>query len=51
MADYPERQKRTIRALGLGRPGYFKIHEGTPQVLGMINKVRHMVKVEPANKA
>ncbi|HZV12035.1 MAG TPA: 50S ribosomal protein L30 [Candidatus Kapabacteria bacterium] len=49
MIDYDERQKRTIRALGLGRPGYFKVHEDTPQVLGMITKVRHMLKVEPVS--
>ncbi|HET7153639.1 MAG TPA: 50S ribosomal protein L30 [Candidatus Kapabacteria bacterium] len=49
MIDYTERQKRTIRALGLGRPGYFKVHEDTPQIKGMITAVRHMVTVEPAS--
>lgn len=47
--DYPENQKRTITALGLGRPGYVKVHEDTPQILGMIRTVRHLVKVEPAD--
>jgi large subunit ribosomal protein L30 len=47
--DYPENQKRTIVALGLGRPGYFKIHEDTPQILGMIRTVRHLVRVEPSD--
>ena len=46
--DYPENQKRTVTALGLGRPGYFKIHNDTPQILGMIWTIRHLVKVEPA---
>ncbi len=45
--DYAENQKRTIVALGLGRPGYVRVHEDTPQVRGMINTVRHLVAVEP----
>lgn len=46
MIDYPADQKRTIKALGLGRPNYSKIVNDTPQIRGMINKVSHMVKVE-----
>ncbi|MCC6550843.1 MAG: 50S ribosomal protein L30 [Ignavibacteriaceae bacterium] len=46
MIDYPVDQKRTIKALGLGRPNYSKIVNDTPQIRGMINKVSHMVKVE-----
>lgn len=41
-----ENAKRTIRALGLGRPNYFVIKNDTPQIRGMINKVRHLVRVE-----
>jgi large subunit ribosomal protein L30 len=44
--DRPKRQKLTIAALGLGRPNYFKVHEDTPQIRGMINKVSHLVKTE-----
>jgi len=44
--DRPEIQKRTIEALGLGRPNWEKIHNDTPQIRGMINKVIHLVKVE-----
>ncbi len=44
--DQLENAKRTIKALGLGRPNYFVIKKDTPQVRGMINAVRHMVKVE-----
>lgn len=44
--DRPEDQKRTIKALGLGRPNYFKVHNDTPQIRGMIRKVSHLVKVE-----
>lgn len=42
----PERQKRTLVALGLRKPNASVEHEGTPQVLGMIKKVQHLVKVE-----
>lgn len=41
-----EKQKRTIKALGLGRPNYVAIHTKNPQILGMINVVQHLVKVE-----
>lgn len=44
--DRPEIQKRTIEALGLGRPNWEKIHNDTPQIRGMINKVIHLVRVE-----
>lgn len=44
--DRPERQKRIIEALGLGRPNWEKIHNDTPQIRGMIKKVPHLVKVE-----
>lgn len=39
-------QKLTIKALGLGRPNYFKILPDNPQTWGMIRKVEHLVKVE-----
>lgn len=44
--DRIEPQKRTIKALGLGRPNYFVIQNDTPQIRGMIRKVSHLVKVE-----
>jgi large subunit ribosomal protein L30 len=44
--DRPVRQKRTIEALGLGRPNWTKIHNDTPQIRGMIRKITHLVKVE-----
>ncbi|MCR4417656.1 MAG: 50S ribosomal protein L30 [Ignavibacteria bacterium] len=44
--DRPERQKRTIKALGLGRPNYVVIKNDTPQIRGMLRKVSHLVKVE-----
>jgi len=44
--DTPKRQKLTIKALGLKRINHSVIHNATPQILGMINKVKHLVKVE-----
>ena len=44
--DQIEPQKRTIKALGLGRPNYSVTKNDTPQVRGMIRKVIHLVKVE-----
>lgn len=44
--DRPVDQKRTIIALGLGRPNWEKIHNDTPQIRGMIRKVTHLVKIE-----
>lgn len=44
--DYPERQKRTIEALGLKRIRHTVVHNDTPQIRGMINQVKHLVSVE-----
>ncbi len=48
IADCLEKQKRTIKALGLGRPNYSVVKTDTAQIRGMINVVRHLVKVEEA---
>ncbi|HMT35883.1 MAG: 50S ribosomal protein L30 [Bacteroidetes bacterium] len=44
--DRPERQKATLRALGLNKISQTVEHEATPQILGMIKKVGHLVKTE-----
>jgi len=44
--DRSERQKLTLQALGLNRLNAFKDVEATPQILGMVKKVSHLVKVE-----
>jgi len=44
--DQIEPQKRTIKALGLGRPNYSVVKSDTPQIRGMIRKVAHLVRVE-----
>ncbi len=42
----PKRQKLTLEALGIKKLHRPKDHEATPQVLGMIEKVKHLLKVE-----
>jgi large subunit ribosomal protein L30 len=42
-------QGRTLRALGLTRIGSSVVHEDRPEILGMINKVSHLVAVEAAS--
>jgi len=44
--DRPERQKRTMEALGLRKLNAVVEKEATPQILGMVGKVTHLVKVE-----
>lgn len=44
--DYPERQKKTLKALGLTKLHDSRELEETPQILGMVRKVNHLVKVE-----
>ncbi len=44
--DRIEPQKRTIKALGLGRPNWTVVKEDTPQIRGMIRKVIHLVDVK-----
>jgi large subunit ribosomal protein L30 len=40
------RQKKTLEALGLGRMNKTSEKEATPQILGMAEKVRHLIKIE-----
>jgi large subunit ribosomal protein L30 len=44
--DRPKRQKDTLKALGLGKMHRTVEHEASPQIMGMIKKVGHLVKVE-----
>lgn len=44
--DRPERQKLTLLALGLKKMNASKEVEATPQILGMVRTVFHLVKVE-----
>ena len=44
--DRPERQKLTLQALGLNKMNASREVEATPQILGMVRKVEHMISVE-----
>ena len=44
----PQNQKRTLAALGLKRIGQVVEHEDSPNILGMIDKVKHLVETEKA---
>lgn len=44
--DRSQRQKDTLKALGLNKLHASKEVEATPQILGMVKKVDHLVKVE-----
>ena len=43
-----ERHRGTLRALGLGKIGRSVEREESPETLGMLRKVRHLVRVEEA---
>lgn len=42
----PERQRKSIRALGLKRLNHSVIHDDTPQIRGMIRAVEHLIDWE-----
>ncbi|MFZ1081198.1 MAG: 50S ribosomal protein L30 [Candidatus Kryptoniota bacterium] len=44
--ERPEPQKRTIKALGLGKIRKSVVKTDTPQIRGMIAKVQHLIRVE-----
>lgn len=46
--DRPKRQKDTIKALGIKKMHQTVEHEATPQIMGMVRKVSHLLKVEQA---
>ena len=43
---YVETQKKTLKALGFKRLNQSVVHDDSRSILGMINKVKHLVKVE-----
>jgi len=48
---YSERQKATVRALGLRRLNQTVEHQDSPTLRGMLAKVSHLVDVEEGNEA
>lgn len=47
--DRPERQKLTLRALGLNKMNASREVEATDQILGMVRTVNHLLKIEEAS--
>ena len=45
-SGHPRDQKDTVRALGIRRMQHTVEHDDTPQIRGMVFKVRHLVRVE-----
>ena len=41
----PKDQKRTLDALGLNKINKIVEHNATPQIMGMVNKVNHLIKI------
>ena len=46
LIGYPQDQRATVKALGLGKIGTSAVKNDTPTIRGMIHKVEHLVKVE-----
>ena len=46
--DRSQRQKDTMRALGLRKMNHTVVKDVSPQVMGMIEKVKHLLKIEEA---
>jgi len=44
--DRPKRQKETMYALGLRKMHASVVKDVSPQITGMINKIKHLIKVE-----
>lgn len=44
----PKRQVETMKALGLRRINHTIVKEANPQIIGMVRKISHLVKVEEA---
>ena len=45
-----EKQRRNLDALGLKKMNQTVVHEDSPIIMGMVEKVKHLVKVETASK-
>lgn len=44
-----KRQKATLEALGLRKMNHSVIHESNAVIMGMVNKMRHLINVEEVN--
>lgn len=46
LAGFNDKQRRTVKSLGLGKVGSVVVQQETPDILGMIRKVPHLLAVE-----
>ena len=46
---YSQTQRETLKSLGLTKINKSKVHNDKPHIRGMLNKVKHMVKIEEIN--
>jgi len=44
--DRPEKHKRILKALGLRRNQTSVVHEDSATIMGMVNKISHLLRVE-----
>lgn len=42
----PEKHRKIVTSLGLRRMNYTVVHNNTPEIQGMLNKVSHLIEVE-----
>jgi large subunit ribosomal protein L30 len=47
---YNKRQKGTVKALGLRKMHATVVHDDTPPIRGMVNKISHLVQVEEVDE-
>ena len=48
LIDRPQKQKDTMKALGLRKINHTVVKEVSPQIMGMVAKIQHLVVVEEA---
>ena len=46
LVGYPETQRRVVRGLGLRKPNSEVLRPNTPDIMGMVRKIPHLVAVE-----
>lgn len=49
LIDRPAYQRKTVEALGLRKMHSSRVHEATPQIMGMVNQVQHLLNIEEMN--
>jgi len=51
LIGYAEPQRVIARALGLRKPNATVVRPDSPEIRGMVNKIRHLVRVEVLEKS